>query len=319
MRARTGPRDRRLLLRHEDPLHPRRRAGRAGAGASAASSPSARSTRWLLYQLTRRPRARDRAANASRTHALRHPRARLGRRACSRSCASRARCCRRCATRAASSASADPEWLGGADPDRRHGGRPAGRALRAGLLHAGQREEHLRHRLLPADEHRRGGAASRRAACITTIAWGLGGKRRVRARGQRLRGRRGRPVAARRARPDRERRRERGGSRARSTDTGGVYLVPAFVGPRRAVLGRARARHAGRAHARHDARAPDPRARSRRSPTRRATWSTCFEADAGLALDALRVDGGACRERLPDAVPGRRAGRARAPPAACSR
>ena len=43
--------------------------------------------------------------------------------------------------------------------DCRHPGRPAGRARGAGVLPAGRGEEHLRHRLLPADEHRRGGRA----------------------------------------------------------------------------------------------------------------------------------------------------------------
>ena len=38
-------------------------------------------------------------------------------------------------------------------PDRRHRGRSAGGAVRAGVLEAGHGEEHLRHRLLHADEH----------------------------------------------------------------------------------------------------------------------------------------------------------------------
>ena len=39
--------------------------------------------------------------------------------------------------------------------DRRHTGRPACRADGTGVFHAGRGEEHLWHRLLPADEHRR--------------------------------------------------------------------------------------------------------------------------------------------------------------------
>ena len=39
--------------------------------------------------------------------------------------------------------------------DRRHPRRPAGSADGPGVLHAGRGEEYLRHRLLPADEHRR--------------------------------------------------------------------------------------------------------------------------------------------------------------------
>ena len=41
------------------------------------------------------------------------------------------------------------------DPDRRHRRRPAGGALRPGLLRARHRQEHLRHRLLHAAQHRR--------------------------------------------------------------------------------------------------------------------------------------------------------------------
>jgi glycerol kinase len=41
-----------------------------------------------------------------------------------------------------------------ADSDRRHGGRPAGSHLRSGLLRAGPGQEHVRHWLLHADEHR---------------------------------------------------------------------------------------------------------------------------------------------------------------------
>ena len=49
--------------------------------------------------------------------------------------------------------------------DRRHPRRPAGRPGRPGLLRAGRGQEHLRHRLLPADEHRpRAGALGRRPA-----------------------------------------------------------------------------------------------------------------------------------------------------------
>ncbi len=51
------------------------------------------------------------------------------------------------------------------DPDRGHGGRPAGGALRAGLLRGGAREEHLRHGLLPAAQHRHRSRDPRRRVC----------------------------------------------------------------------------------------------------------------------------------------------------------
>ena len=52
-----------------------------------------------------------------------------------------------------------------ADSHCRRRRRPAGGHLRPGLLRAGQRQEHLRHRLLPADEHRRASPCRRRTIC----------------------------------------------------------------------------------------------------------------------------------------------------------
>ena len=52
-----------------------------------------------------------------------------------------------------------------ADPDRRRRRRPAGGHLRPGLLRAGQRQEHLRHRLLPAAEHGPRSRSPRRTSC----------------------------------------------------------------------------------------------------------------------------------------------------------
>ena len=76
-------------------------------------------------------------------------------------------------------------------------------------------------------------------------------------------------------------------------DAGGVYLVPAFTGPGRALLGplRARDRSSGSLAAppARTSRAPP----SRPSPTRTATCSTPCRVEAGAPLRALRVDGGA--------------------------
>ena len=47
------------------------------------------------------------------------------------------------------------EWLRRPRADRRDGRRPAGGHLRPGLLLAGHGQEHLRHRLFPADEYGR--------------------------------------------------------------------------------------------------------------------------------------------------------------------
>ena len=87
--------------------------------------------------------------------------------------------------------------------DRRRGRRPAERAVRPGLLQGRHGEEHLRHRLLPADAHRRHvPALAQRPADHQR---GAGRRRdRVRDRRQRVRRRRGGAVAARRpARPSR--------------------------------------------------------------------------------------------------------------------
>ena len=83
----------------------------------------------------------------------------------------------------------------------------------------------------------------------------------LRARGQHLRRRRRGAVAARRAARDHPRRRESEALARDLPSTEGVYLVPAFTGPRRAALGSRRARrHPG----------PDPRQRRRPHRPRRA-------------------------------------------------
>ena len=88
---------------------------------------------WLLYKLTKGRVHADRVLERVAHAALRHPRAVTGTSRCCASCDIPRRCCPRCATRAASSAR--PIRSGsGADPDRGHRRRPAGRALRPGLL-----------------------------------------------------------------------------------------------------------------------------------------------------------------------------------------
>jgi glycerol kinase len=70
----------------------------------------------------------------------------------------------------------DPEaFLGHHRADHGDRRRSAGRAVRAGLLGAGDLEEHLRHRIVPAAEHRRGRAGlAARAADL--VAWQLDGR-----------------------------------------------------------------------------------------------------------------------------------------------
>ena len=116
--------------------------------------------------------------------AVRHRAAALGPRAaascsaCPRACCPRSGRERRVSARRADALSAARR------ADRGHRRRPAGGAVRPGLLHAGHRQEHLRHRLLRAHEHRRE-CPSRPTGCSTTVAWGSAAARRLRARGAR--------------------------------------------------------------------------------------------------------------------------------------
>ena len=130
---------------------------------------------WLLCKLTGGRVHATEYTNASRTmlydiHARRWDDA-----AARASSTSRARCCPRCATRAASSARPSREWLGAAVPIAGIAGDQQAALFGQGCCDAGQREEHLRHRLLPADEHRRRGAALEERL-LTTVAWGIGGR-----------------------------------------------------------------------------------------------------------------------------------------------
>ncbi|MCK7474454.1 MAG: FGGY-family carbohydrate kinase, partial [Rhodopseudomonas palustris] len=58
-----------------------------------------------------------------------------------------------------------------------HGRRPAGRPLRPGLLPPRRVEVHLRHRRLPAREHRQRSRSLSRSGLLTTVAWQVGGSR----------------------------------------------------------------------------------------------------------------------------------------------
>ena len=134
--------------------------------------------------------------------------------------------------------------------DRRHRRRPAGGAVRPGLPRARARQEHLRHRLLPAAEHRgAGGGVGQQPADHRRLAQGR--QPDLRARRQRVHRRRRRAVAARRAedRPVGRRDRGAGGIGARQRRR---LPRPGVRGPRRAALGRLRARHDLRPHPRRD-------------------------------------------------------------------
>ena len=195
------------------------------------------------------------------------------------------------------------------DADHRHRRRPAGGALRPGVLRARHGQEHLRHRLLPADEHR---AAPARVGQPAAHDDRVGDRHAaLRARRRRVRRRRRRAVAARRARVHRSLRADRSAGRKRARHRRRVSRARVHR-PRQPALGRVRARHDARA-----SRAA-PRARTSRGPrSRRIAFQSAevlqaMQKDARQPLRELRVDGGATSQRPADAVPGgpaRRAGR----------
>ena len=198
------------------------------------------------------------------------------------------------------------------DPDRRLRRRPAGGDVRPGLLRTGRDEGDLRDRRIPADEHRRpAGRLGERAADDGRLAprgrrrpatYALEGSAFVAgAAVQWLRDglRAGRDAAEIAALAD------------SVTDTGGVYLVPAFVGlgapywdayARGTLVGLTRGHGPGRDRPGGDRRDGLP-GRRRRRPRCAPT--------PGIALDVLRVDGGASAQRPAVPVPGRPARRSR--------
>ena len=154
-----------------------------------------------------------------------------------------------------------------------------------------------------------GAAARRRCApgLLTTVAWGIERPRRLRARGERVRDRRGGPVAARRARDHLASRPRPRPWRASLDSNDGVYFVPALTG-------------LGSPHW-------DPYARGTivgltRGTRREHLARAALEAIAYQTVDAVEAMEAASgqaarraargrrrgRERLADAVPGRRAG-----------
>ena len=171
----------------------------------------------------------------------------------------------------------------------------------------GHVEEHLRHRLLPAAEHRHDADASKQQL-LTTVAWQIGGRTEYALEGsvfiggavvQWLRDGLGLIRTAAEIEP----------LAASVSDNGGVYLVPAFAGPRRAALGSLRARHDRRHHARHHGRAHRARrAREHRLSGRRSArrhGRRRRHSAEGAARGRRRGD-----QQHADAVPGRPARRA---------
>ena len=129
---------------------------------------------------------------------------------------------------------------------------------------------------------------------LTTVGWRLGDGRAgdVRPRGLGVRRRGRRPVAARRAAGRPRRGRDRRASPTTVTDTGGVYLVPAFVGLG-APYWDAYARGTLVGLTRGTGLAEIARAAIDAMAYQVADVVGAMVADAGVPLDVLRVDGGA--------------------------
>ena len=147
-----------------------------------------------------------------------------------------------------------PDHFGRADPDLRHGRRPAGRGDRPGLFRPGRDQGDLRHRRVHPDPCRRRPANLGQPPAIDRR---VAARRRTPLRARRLvvRRRTGDPVAARRAWADRFVRRMRGPCARRYRTVAGSSSCPASP---------ASARRIGTASARRD---PRPDAGLRRAPT----------------------------------------------------
>src|SRR5439155_10862725 len=203
-----------------------------------------------------------------------------------------------------------PRLAAARDPDRGRCRRPAGGALRPGLLRAGDGQEHVRDRLLSAHEHRPDrDPLERRAAGDGRLA----DRRRhgICSRGQRVhRGRRD-PVAPRRTGRARERRREPAARGVRPRYRGRVPGA-GVRRPRGALLGHARARRGLWADARDDPRPPragGPRG-DRVSEPRRARDDAGRRGRSAQGAPGRRRRG---RQRLSVPVPSRRHAGGRAP------
>jgi glycerol kinase len=187
---------------------------------------------------------------------------------------------------------ADPEWLGGAVPIAGMAGDQQAALFGQGCFTPGSAKNTYGtgcFLLMNTGAE----APTSRSGLITTIAWGLGGRVEYALEGsifvagaaiQWLRDGLGLVESA----GDSE-------AAARSVeDTGGVYLVPAFVGLG-APYWDERARGILIGLTRGTTRAHLIRAALEAIAYQSRDVVECFKADAGLALDALRVDGGACR------------------------
>ena len=285
----------------------------AHAGATRGDLAFGTVDSWLALEAHRRRVHVDRRLERL-AHAAARPRAaRLGRRA-----AGPLRRAARGAARGRPRRAAivgEATLLGATVPVAGHRRRPAGRAVRPGLLRARARR---RPRTAPARfvlaNAGAASAAAGRRACSRPSRGGSAGEPPTYAlEGSRLRRRRGDPVAARRARADRGRGRERGagavgrrhrrrllrpGARPGSARRTGTRTRAALI----SGLTRGTTPRAPRPRGARGDRLPDAR-RARRDGARR---STLLRADGGAAANAFLLQFQADLARLPSRSPAER-------------
>ncbi len=187
---------------------------------------------------------------------------------------------------------ADPDWLGGAIPIAGAAGDQQAALFGQGCFTPGRAKNTYGTGCFLL-MNTGGEAPLSRSGLVTTIAWGLGGQVAYALEGsifvagaavQWLRD--GLGLLSRGAASE---------AAARSVpDTGGVYLVPAFVGLG-APYWDERARGTIVGITRGTTRAHLVRAALESIAYQSRDVVDCFAADAGLALETLRVDGGACQ------------------------
>jgi glycerol kinase len=246
---------------------------------------------WLIWKLTRGGRHATEASNASRTmlydiHARRWDDALLGELRLPHALLPEVR------DSSGAFGEADPSWLGAAVPIAGAAGDQQAALFGQGCFTPGRaKNTYGTGCFLLMNTGRE--APRSKSGLVTTIAWGLGGQVEYALEGsifvagaavQWLRDGLGLVASA-----------AESEAAARSVpDTGGVYLVPAFVGLG-APYWDERARGAILGVTRGTTRAHLIRATLEAIAYQSRDVVDCFAGDAGLALETLRVDGGACQ------------------------
>ena len=196
---------------------------------------------FLIWRLTGgRVHVTD-VSNASRTLLFNIHTLDVGRRAAASCSTCRARCCPRCDRRARSTAKPTRRFSAPPIPIAGVAGDQQAALVRPGVLRAGRGEEHLRHRLLHAAQHRREPVPSQNGL-LTTVGWTDRRQDDVLPRRVGVHRRRGGAVAARRPEGDQRVGRTSSGCAASVADTGRRLPGAGVRRPRRAVLGSVRAR-----------------------------------------------------------------------------